>query len=69
MKCVVRYLAAFLIMIATTVTVMLLTGRAGYTVVESYLALLVLGSPVLVACIALSEGVGPSAHRSKRGPR
>jgi len=55
-------------MIATTVTVMLLTGRAGYTVVESYLALLVVGAPVLVACIALAEGIGPSAIRNRREP-
>jgi hypothetical protein len=65
---VVRYLAAFLIMIAPTVTVMLLTGRAGYTVVESYLALLVVGAPVLVACIALSEGIGPRTVRNGREP-
>lgn len=63
-----RKLAAFAIMAATSAAVMVITGRAGFTVVESYLTLLAVGAPVLIACGALAEGIGPGAFRNRREP-
>lgn len=63
----VRKLAAFALMALTSGAVMLVTARAGFTAVESYLMLVVVGTPVLVACGALAEGIGPRQVRNRRG--
>ncbi len=61
----VRKLAASMLMIACSMLVMVVTARAGYTVAESYVTLLLVGTPVLVACGALAEGIGPGTIRNR----